>query len=367
MIYLDNAATSMPKPTAVYDAVFKAMHRCASVGRSGHQPAQLAAQEVFACRKLAGELFDLPPDQVVFTMNTTHGLNIAIRTLVQPGDPVVISGFEHHAVTRTLHALQADVTIAGTKLFDPADTLASFERAVTGNVKAVICTHVSNVFGYELPLRSVAELCRQRGVPLIVDAAQSAGVLPISMNQLRAAFIAMPGHKGLYGPQGTGLLLCGMLPEPLMQGGTGSQSQSWEMPDYLPDRAEVGTHNVPGISGLAEGLRFVQGIGVKTIEQRERNLVKLAVEQLKTVKSLEFFSGDNQTGVISLNGPMDCETAAGKLAAQGIAVRAGLHCAPLAHQSAGTLKTGTIRISFSFFNKESDVEQLIFGLRKILN
>lgn len=367
LIYLDNAATSMPKPTEVYRAVYRAMLQCASVGRSGHEPARLAAQEAFACRAVASELFDASPDQVVFTMNTTHGMNIAIDTLVQPGDQVVISGFEHHAVTRPLYQRKANVTVAGTRLFDPADTLTAFDQAITEETKAVICTHVSNVFGYILPLEEIASLCRDRCVPLIVDAAQSAGVLPVSMKQLGAAFIAMPGHKGLYGPQGTGILLCGMQPNPLMQGGTGSQSQLWQMPDYLPDRVEVGTHNVPGIAGLAQGLKFVQSVGLQAISRQEEKLAKYAMDQLLEIKGLEIFSGEKQSGVISLRCETDCELAAYQLAQMGIAVRAGLHCAPLAHRSAGTLQTGTIRLSFSFFNKESDVERLIFGLRKIMN
>lgn len=367
MIYLDNAATSMPKPAGVYRAVSRAMRQCASVGRSGHEPARLAAKEAFGCRALASALFDALPDQVVFTMNTTHGMNIAISSLVQPGDRVVISGFEHHAVTRPLYHRRANVTVAGTRLFDQADTLTAFDRAITEETKAVICTHVSNVFGYVLPLEDIASLCREREVPLIVDAAQSAGVLPISMKQLGAAFIAMPGHKGLYGPQGTGLLLCGRQPEPLMQGGTGSQSQLWQMPEFLPDRVEVGTHNVPGIAGLAQGLKFVQDVGLDTIFAKEEKLTKLALEQMREFKGLEVSSGEAQSGVISFRGTVDCELAAHRLAQIGVAVRAGLHCAPLAHRSAGTLQTGTIRLSFSFFNKESDVEELIFGLRKIMN
>ena len=212
-----------------------------------------AAEAVFRCRNLAGELFDCPPERVVFTMNCTHGLNMAIRTLVHPGDRVVISGFEHNAVTRPLHALGAQVTVAGRKLFDWKDTLEAFDRALAQKPVAAVFTHVSNVFGYILPVRELAELCRLHGVPFILDAAQSAGSRPVGLRSLGAEFIAMPGHKGLLGPQGTGLLLCGRDPEPLMQGGTGSISAEQDMPDFLPDRGEAGTVNVPGICGLAPG------------------------------------------------------------------------------------------------------------------
>lgn len=257
MIYLDNAATTMPKPPKVYQAVLETMQTCASLGRSGHPAAQQASAVAFSCREAAGKLFDTPPDQVVFTSSATHGLNIAIKSLIARGDRVVISGFEHNAVLRPLYALGADIIIAGRKLFDPADTLAAFEAAVTPDTKAVVCTHVSNVFGYILPIEEIAELCRRKGIPLIVDAAQSAGVLDVSLARWEAAFIAMPGHKGLYGPQGTGLLLCGQVPKPLLEGGTGSQSERWDMPDFLPDVAEAGTHNVPGIAGLLEGIRHI--------------------------------------------------------------------------------------------------------------
>ncbi len=364
MIYLDNAATSMPKPPAVYEAVAWAMEHCASVGRSGHTPARLAAEAAFECRTLAGELFDCPAEQVVFTMNATHALNLAIHTLVKPGKHVVISGFEHNAVVRPLHHLGAQVHVAGRRLFDPEDTLRAFEKSITSQTGAVVCTHVSNVFGYVLPMEEIAALCRSRGVPLIVDAAQSAGVLPLSLRKLGAAFVAMPGHKGLCGPQGTGLLLCGQSPEPLLCGGTGSLSASPEMPPQLPDRAEAGTHNVPGIAGLREGLRFVRGI-LPTARAHEEKLTQYAARRLAKLPGVEVFSGAPQAGVLSFRTGQDCERVAQALGKRGIAVRAGLHCAPLAHRSAGTDKTGTVRLGFSVFNKREDVDELIFGLRNL--
>ena len=221
-------------------------------------------------------MFDADPEQVAFTFNTTHGLNLAIRTLVRPGDRVVVSGFEHNAVMRPLYALDAGIVRAGERLFDPHDTLAAFASAVTAGTAAVVCTHVSNVFGYILPLEEIAALCRKRGVPLIIDAAQSAGILPLSLRDTGAAFIAIPGHKGLFGPQGTGLLLCGRTPEPLLYGGTGSLSRSMQMPDFLPARVEAGPQNIPGIAGLLSGLRFVQQTGLRQI----RRHVQLLLERL---------------------------------------------------------------------------------------
>ena len=345
MIYLDNGATSFHKPAAVYRAAADAMRRCANPGRGGYGAALAASRRIYACREAAAELFHCLPEQVVLTSNCTHGLNIAIHSLVTPGARVLISGFEHNAVTRPLHALGADLRIAGRRLFDWEDTMDAFRRELDKGVDAAVFTHVSNVFGYVLPVAEMAGLCRARGVPFIVDAAQSAGVLPLDLKALGADFIAMPGHKGLLGPQGTGLLLCNRDARPLLQGGTGSESFRQDMPPYLPDRLEAGTLNVPGFAGLTEGLRYIRKAGEESIFRREHGQLKRCAEELKNM-GMRVFSGDHQAGTISFLPGMDCEEAAAVLAQQGIAVRAGLHCAPLAHESAGTLETGTVRISF---------------------
>ena len=365
MIYLDNSATSLKKPPAVEQAIRYAMQHLANPGRGGHQAASAAAAKVYACRERAGILFDCEPEQVTFTMNATHGLNLAIKTLVQLGDHVVISGFEHNAVYRPLYRLGARIDVVGRQLFDPQDTLNAFYDAVRPGVCAVVCTHVSNVFGYILPLGEIAALCRERGVPLIVDASQSAGCLPVSLRQTDAAFIAMPGHKGLYGPQGTGLLLCGRMPEPLLEGGTGSLSRQPDMPDFLPDRVEAGTQNVPGICGLSEGIRFVQQLGTQRILRHEKSLCSRLAAGLSAM-GLHCFTGLSQTGVLSVSAPMDCETLAERLASRGCAVRAGLHCAPLAHESAGTLECGTVRFSPSAFTTEQEIRQTLQTVRVCL-
>ena len=236
MIYLDAGATTLQKPERVRRAMYSAVAAMSSPGRGSYPATRLAEETDFQCRSLAAELFDVEdPARVVFTGNATHGLNIAIKTLVKPGSRVVISGYEHNAVTRPLHGIpDAALTVIDTPLFRPEVMLAEFGQALDAGADAVICTHVSNVFGYRLPVEDIAALCRKRGIPFVLDASQSAGMLPVSMRELGAAFIAMPGHKGLYGPQGTGLLLCGREAAPLLEGGTGSQSLLQHMPEELP-------------------------------------------------------------------------------------------------------------------------------------
>lgn len=345
MIYLDNGATSFHKPPAVRQAMNWALDNCANPGRGGHSGAMAAAKTVFDCREQAAEIFDCQPEQVVFTANCTHGLNLAIHSLIKPGSRVAISGFEHNAVTRPLYARNVQTVVVGRKLFDQADTLTHFEDALRCGVSAAIFTHCSNVFGYILPVQEIAALCHKYGVPFVVDAAQSAGVLPVSLTKLGAHFIAMPGHKGLLGPQGTGLLLCGGSANPLLQGGTGSNSRLQSMPQELPDRLEAGTLNVPGIAGLGAGLQYLKKTGIDRIYNRERRAAQFLARELEK-QGYKVFYGENQSGTVSFAANTDCEELAEKLGKRGVAVRAGLHCAPLAHESAGTLQSGTVRVSF---------------------
>lgn len=369
MIYFDAAATTLQKPDTVRRKMYEAVATLSSPGRGGYPSTRRAEEVDFQCRSLAAELFGVDdPANVVFTSNATHGLNIAIRTLVKPHSRVVISGYEHNAVTRPLHAIpDVEVAVADGRLFDSGDMLTQFRGALSKKTDAVICTHVSNVFGCTLPIADIAALCREKNVPLIVDASQSAGILPVDMAALGAAFIAMPGHKGLYGPQGTGLLLCGREPEPLLRGGTGSQSLLQDMPADLPDRLEAGTHNMPGIAGLLEGLRFVKRQGLSRIARHEEMLGRMAASGLAAIPNVEVFTGEGQTGVVSFRvAGWDCEELGEALAAQGIALRSGLHCAPLAHRTAGTLDTGTVRFSPSVFNRPQEVETLLSTLRRLL-
>ena len=372
MIYFDSAATTFQKPRTVADAMRNAMATMSSPGRGGYPAAMRAAEAAFDCRTELAELYHLEnPEQVAFTMNATHGLNIAIKSLVPPGGKAVISGYEHNAVTRPLAALGAQVSVAAAPLFQPAAVTAAFDRLIVPGTDAVICNHVSNVFGFVQPVEAIAAICREREVPFIIDASQSAGMLTLDMTALGAAFIAMPGHKGLYGPQGTGVLLCGKdVPvRTLLEGGTGSQSIQQSMPEFLPDRLEAGTHNMPGIAGLLAGVRFVRRQGLDAICRKERRLAQLAAEGLRTIPGVHVWATPDltaQAGVVSFTADgWDVEELAGALGEREIAVRAGVHCAPLAHRTVGTLESGTVRLSFSAMNTPAEVCRFLAILRKL--
>ena len=340
MTYLDNAATTLQKPPQVALAVQKAIQTCANPGRGGYTAAALAEQTVYRTRKLAAAYFGMEPEQVCFTANATEGLNVALRTLVKPGDRVVVSGLEHNAVTRTLAGLGARLVPVTAPIFDADRWAEGFSAALTPDTAACVCLHASNVFGAVLP----------------VD----------GPNDWRAAFVAMPGHKGLLGPQGTGLLLCRQQPEPLRFGGTGSSSMDQSMPTELPDRLEAGTLNVPGIAGLGAALDWLGRQNQAALLQRERMLLDAAVRGLRAM-GVQLWTGPGQIGVLSFRLPQrDNETAAALYARSGVALRAGLHCAPLAHRSGGTLPDGTVRLSLSVRSEQKDVERFLAVTKRLL-
>lgn len=353
MIYLDCAATSMQKPRTVQRAVQQAMETMASPGRGSHAPAMRAADMAYRCREALADMFHVPQvENVVFTFNATHALNIAIFDLVAPGDKVVVSGYEHNSVMRPLYQRNANVEVVRTPLFNQEEMLRGFARALPG-AKAAVCTAMSNVFGYITPIEKIAELCRYYQVPLIVDASQAAGCMELNFAELGAVYMAMPGHKGLLGPQGTGVLLCSRVPVPFMAGGTGSDSRNQFMPEYLPDGLEAGTHNIPGIAGLLAGVEYVRDMGTRRIVDHERAVRDAFVARLREMEDLEVFYTERpgqQGGVVSLrHQTIDCETLTEALGRAGVAVRGGLHCSPCAHETAGTENSGTVRFSFSPF------------------
>lgn len=363
MIYLDNAATTLYKPRAVEQAMRRAMYGAAGYARGGYAAAARAGELVYACREQAAALFGVrDPARVVFTMNATHALNIAIHALVQPDSRVIVSGYEHNAVMRPLTARNIEPTVLDAPLWDSAAMVEAVRNALRDGAELMILNHVSNVFGYAVPLDEIAPLLERAGVSLILDASQSAGVLPIDVKRYPClAAVCMPGHKALYGPMGTGILLAlddRIAAEPLLTGGTGSLSERMQQPDFLPDALESGTPNVPGLAGLAAGIAFVRSVTPERIAAQERRLIRELVRALSAVPCIECFTGAPQTGVLSFRVPgVPSEHIAETLAHEGICTRAGLHCAPLAHRTAATEDTGTVRLSLSFYSTARQLEQ----------
>lgn len=376
MIYFDNGATTLQKPTQVARAMEAAMLSCANPGRSGHRPAIRAAETVYRCREEAAALFGAPgPESVVFTQNATHALNIAIKSVLHDGGHAVISGYEHNSVVRPLEAMKEQgvtYTVAHSPLFAQQAAYDAVCDAIQEDTRCVIINHISNVFGFVLPLEAIDQLCSRMGIALIVDASQSAGILPVDAQKLSSAhFICMPGHKSLYGPQGTGILISCKDEKlySLMQGGTGSNSLEIEQPDFLPDVFESGTLNVPGIAGLYEGLRFVRKQGLSAMAQHKRRLVEAATGELAEMKGVTVYHAgtDCHQGLFAFNvDGMPSADVCQRLAERDICLRDGLHCSPLAHRSAGTLPDGACRVSFSCFNTMNEVKVFLSAVKKML-
>jgi cysteine desulfurase / selenocysteine lyase len=370
MIYLDNAATTYPKPASVAQAVYEFMRdKAANPGRSAHKLSMAAAYEVYSCREEAAKLFNAPgPECVAFTLNATQSINMAIKgALLGTGGHVVTSDLEHNAVMRPLFKLQESgigFSTACVDLNDDGVTAEAFERQITSKTVMIACTHASNVCGRILPIKRLGALCRERGLKFLVDASQTAGTLKIDMQECGIDYLCMPGHKGLYGPMGTGLLItsCGDKLETLIEGGTGSNSVSYEQPDFMPDRMESGTVNAPGIAGLRSGLRFAEKIQTGGAVQNEMNCALALYDRLARIDGVELYTPRPQSGyvpVISFNiGGMASADAAAWLDKRSFALRGGLHCSPAAHTRFGTLPYGTVRASFGAFNTKTDAERL---------
>lgn len=365
-IYLDNAATSFPKPESVYQAVMHAMQEVgASPGRGGHRRSLEASRIVLQARESAAALLSAPDSsRIIFTHSATEALNMALYGTLVSGDHVVTSSMEHNSLSRPLHQLQRQgvtltVVPAGPDgWLDPADVT----KALTPQTRMIAIGHVSNVSGTIQPLVALAAIARNAGLLFLVDAAQSAGSIPIDVIATGIDLLAAPGHKGLYGPQGTGLLYVSprVSLTPLLAGGTGSDSSSEEQPAGFPEGFEAGTHNLPGIAGLKAGIDFVLEQGVETIGAHERRLVTLAMERLQGVPGVRIHSPqdpDIRGGLLSFT-VADCDSSALVFELDqrfDIAVRAGLHCAPRAHRTLGTFPGGTVRISPGWFSTQSDI------------
>ncbi|MBN1103546.1 MAG: cysteine desulfurase [Deltaproteobacteria bacterium] len=375
-IYLDNAATTYPKPASVYDAVLHAMERIgATPGRAAHRMAREASAVVAGAREKVARLLDIPdPNRVLFTKNATESMNLVLKGWLRAGDRVLISGMEHNAVVRPLDRLSAaavGVETVPCKRGGQID-LKAFRNRFHPTPRLVVLTHASNVHGGLQPVDEVAKVCEEHGVPLLLDAAQTAGGQAISVRDWRLGMLACSGHKGLLGPPGVGILY--IRPDldvlPLMEGGTGSLSEEAVQPGYCPDRYESGTPNLPGIAGLAAGIDFIAGRGLDSILKHELGLAAILEEELGGFPGLRVLKPEVRgAGIVSfviegLN-PSD----AGYLLDAGfdIAVRTGLHCAPLAHRTLGTFPEGTIRVSPGYSTTAEEIEYFLKSLRSLLS
>lgn len=365
IVYWDNAATSYPKPPAVRTAVGDALLRYgANPGRGGHRMSLAAAEAVYRCREEAAAFFGLEdPSGVVFTLNCTMALNTVLHGVAADGGRVLISDLEHNSVFRPLHALSPmrpryDIAAWSS---DEDETVENFRRKIRPDTRLIVCTHASNAFGVTMPIRRLGALAHEHGLLFCVDAAQTAGVLPIDMAADGIDYLCIAGHKGLYAPMGTGLLLCRERERvaPLLRGGTGSLSLRPEQPGELPDRLESGTVNTPGICGMLAGLRFLRARGRENIYAHELRLLGLVYDELSRISGVRLYTPRPAAGqsapVLSVNvDGVPCERVAQILDHAGVAVRAGLQCAPLAHRRFGTLPEGTVRLSPSVFSTEKE-------------
>ena len=379
MVYLDNAATSWPKPPEVIKSMGDALERVGgNPGRSGHRLSIEAARVVYDTRETVASFFNLgDPLRVIFTNNATHAINIIIHGLLKPGDSVVASSMEHNAVMRPLRTLEKQ----GVRLHivscrpDGSLDINDLEKSLVSETRLVVMIHASNVTGTILPIAEVAQIAHRASSLLLVDAAQTAGVLPIDMKATGADFIAFTGHKGLLGPPGIGGLLIGTdfdtsQIQPLMQGGTGSLSEREHQPEFLPDKFESGTLNLVGIAGLRAGIHWLEGTGLTTVAALERELSNKLIDGLLRIPGVNLFGtldSARRTAIISF-------TVAGKTVSEvglrldeeyGILTRVGLHCAPAAHRTIGSFPEGTVRLAPGVFTTEEDIEITLKAIANI--
>ena len=377
-VYLDNGATSFPKPLAVADAVYDYMvNNGGTSGRGAYEKALIADGLVYQTRKKIAALFNHhDPKTVVFTSSVTESLNLALQGLLKPGDHVVTSSLEHNAVWRCLKTLERDRSIQISVV--PADCLGNtrvddVEKAIQANTRLIVFTHASNVLGTIQPIAEIGALAREKDIFFLVDAAQTAGVIPIDVNRDQIDLLAFTGHKSLLGPMGTGGLVvnCQADIHPLVSGGTGGDSAYEYQPDYYPNHLEAGTMNVSGIIGLGAALDFLKKEGLETIRQKEDAVMAYALAELQKVPGIELYGPQNPAQTVGVI-PFNLQSHAPEEVAffldqeHRVMIRAGLHCAPSAHRLMGTVTRGACRLGIGYFNEKSHIDALIAGLTAYL-
>lgn len=378
MIYLDNSATSFPKPTTVYNAVNQAMRSFgANPGRSGHSMSINAAEQIYKCREAVGGFYNIKDiENIIFTPNCTYALNTIIKGFLKKGDHVVISDFEHNSVLRPINQLSENgitFTVASVEYGDFEKTVDNFRNSINEKTTLIVITHASNVTGTILPIGRLTALAHQYNIKVLVDSAQTSGVIPIDTEKLNMDFLVAAGHKGLMGPMGTGIMYVKEpdLVSPLICGGTGSSSLAILQPNVTPDKFESGTCNLPGICGLLKGIEFIEKTGIQKIHKHEFALLELLYNKLAHIKDVKLYTPkphiNYNAPLLSFNiGNMPSEQVAELLDRKyNIAVRAGLHCAPLAHKKLQTENQGTVRISLSYFNTINDIISVSNAVKNI--
>ncbi|MCC8195867.1 MAG: aminotransferase class V-fold PLP-dependent enzyme [Ruminococcus sp.] len=370
-VYFDNAATTYPKPPSVIKAMAEASVKYGgNPGRSGHAYSNNSAAMVYDARCTAAGMFKSSPENTVFTGNCTHSLNLAIKGIVRPGDRLVISSMEHNSVARPAYAISKGGAIVDVAVVGKTDeeTLENFHRLITPGVRCVVCTAASNVTGRIMPIREIADMCRSMGVCFIVDGAQACGIVPLSLDD-GMNFICTAGHKGLYGVTGTGLLISDgkYVPDTIIEGGTGATSAELEQTGFMPERLESGTLNTVGIASLKAGIDYVNNYGMDDIFNHEQSLCEILLDGLRGIDNVTVYrNGNHFVPIVSFNiEGIPSSAVSGALSERGFALRGGLHCAPLAHKTLGTLPEGTVRFSPSVFNSETDVKRLLTEVKKI--
>ncbi len=376
-VYLDNAATSFPKPEEVNSAAYECMQKyCGNAGRGSHRLAMASAEKIFECRALLSDTFGCEPERAVFTLNTTYALNMAIKGVMSDGGHMLISNMEHNSVLRPASSL-SDSGKAQYSIFKVWDggpmskesIMAELDSLVRPETRLIVCTHASNICSYTLPIAEIGAYCKSRKIRFCVDAAQSAGHLPINMEEMNIDILCMPSHKGLYGPQGCGVMLLGkdIDIETLIEGGNGVNSLDRNMGDLPPEKYEAGTLSTPSIAGLCEGIRAVNKQGAENISLHQKQLWMRAYEKLSKLQRVKIYASSHQGSILLFNiDGIRADEVGERLGEAGICVRAGFHCCPLGHAALGTGDGGAVRVSFGIFNTERDVDILCDEIKKII-
>ncbi|MCX7709005.1 MAG: aminotransferase class V-fold PLP-dependent enzyme [Clostridia bacterium] len=378
MIYLDNAATSFPKPDKVYEEVLRCMKEyCANPGRGGHYMSIESGKAVMEAREAICSFFNIRnPMQLSFTKNATEALNVAIKGLLKAGDHVITTTMEHNSVVRPLKTLEKELGIELTFIqgneYGEVD-IADIQRAVKENTRLIAATASSNVNGIIMPFRKIGEIAKAKGIVFLLDAAQGAGAITIDVEEDHIDMMAFPGHKSLLGPQGTGALYVreNVILKELMQGGTGSNSENVFQPEIMPDMLESGTLNTPGIVGMGAGVGFINSFGLENIKLYKAMLVKKLHDGITEIGGMKLYSKNDinhNSGIVAMNvdGIDSTEISYVLDKVYGIATRAGLHCAPMAHAALGTMKTGVVRFSIGCFNTVQEIDLVLNALKEIV-